>query len=88
MTRRNSLFFLLEIYDFLDQPRTFYQIRSKTGIGFNTLNKLMDKLESDDLVRKVIIEKKEKYHVTEKLNNLFKSSFYDAIREFNKFEKS
>ena len=87
MTRRNSLFFLLEIYEFLDQPRTFYEIRSKTGIGFNTLNKLMGQLERDDLVRKVIIEEKEKYQITENLINMFRSSFYDTIKRLNKSDK-
>lgn len=79
---RNKLIYLVEIYDLLiDKPVTFYDIRKKTGIGFETLKRLMDELKKTGIV----IEREKRYYVTPKMTEIFTLSFYEAVKELKNF---
>lgn len=79
-SNRNSFIYLLEIYDLLiEEPRTFNFLRSKIGIGYAPLKRLLEKFELDDLVIVSNNNGIKKYEATAKLFELFIGSFYDGI---------
>ncbi len=81
--RRNSLILLLHLYELLlREPQTFYSLRSKIGVGFNPLRKLIDELVKDGLVTVWKRDGKTFYEGTPKLFELFSGSFYDGLRKF------
>ena len=88
-SNRNTLIYLLEIYDLLiEEPRTFSFLRTKIGVGYEPLKKLLAKFEEDGLV---ITEEKNgiiNYEATAKLYQLFTGSFYDGVKRFRNHPKS
>ncbi len=83
--RRNSLILLLQLYEILVKgPQTFYAIRTRLGVGYTPLRKLLDELEKDALVHSRQIDGKTYYQATDLLVGLFTQSFYDGLKRFAK----
>lgn len=79
---RNRLVYLLEMYELLlGSPQTFNSIRTEIGIGYNSLNRLLDKLIEKELVYTKIRDNLVYYYPTPTLFDLFTYSFYDGLQE-------